>query len=171
MQLQHTNSQYHLPELGKTLASQANRAGVAERLPAPAGQPSSEVDRARLGDYDQSRNARALPSVHTAKPQQAQTLAGCPLSPRLAKAGAIPLAHSMGRAWRKTMGRAKPGRLDPSMSACQLLHVTACDGRRSPNMAQRLAERRECALSLTGRARDAPAPPAWAGLSPAAWHA
>ena len=41
--IQHTNSQDNLPETGKKLAYQANRAGVAERFPDPAGQKSLEV--------------------------------------------------------------------------------------------------------------------------------
>jgi hypothetical protein len=34
----HTNRQDHLPEIGQKIADQANRAGVAERCPDPAGQ-------------------------------------------------------------------------------------------------------------------------------------
>ena len=49
--IQHTHSQYTLPELGKKLAYKANRTGVAERFPAPAVQHSLEVDLALIG-YD-----------------------------------------------------------------------------------------------------------------------
>jgi hypothetical protein len=42
--IQNTNSQYNLPEIGKKLAYQANRAGVAERFLEPAVQKSIEVD-------------------------------------------------------------------------------------------------------------------------------
>jgi hypothetical protein len=48
--LQHTNSQYHLPEIGKKLAYKANRDGVAERFPDSAVQKRMEVDLALLGD-------------------------------------------------------------------------------------------------------------------------
>jgi hypothetical protein len=49
--VQHTNRQYNLPEIGKTLADKANRTGVAERFPNPAVQTSMEVDLALIG-YD-----------------------------------------------------------------------------------------------------------------------
>src|SRR5262247_553152 len=42
-----TNSQYNLPEIGKKIASKANRDGVAERFADPAVQKSLEVDLAR----------------------------------------------------------------------------------------------------------------------------
>src|SRR5262250_2184414 len=38
--VQNTNSQYNLPEIGKKIASKANRTGVAERFPEPAVQKS-----------------------------------------------------------------------------------------------------------------------------------
>ena len=49
--IQHTNSPDNRPEMGKKLAYQANRDGVAERFPAPAVQQSMAVDLARLGYY------------------------------------------------------------------------------------------------------------------------
>jgi transposase len=49
--IHNTKSQYHLPEMGKKMASKANRAGVAERLPEPAVPKSMEVDLALI-DYD-----------------------------------------------------------------------------------------------------------------------
>ena len=42
--VQHTNSQYNLPEIGKKIAYKANRAGVAERFSDPAVQTSIETD-------------------------------------------------------------------------------------------------------------------------------
>jgi hypothetical protein len=54
--IQHTNSQYNLPEIGKKLAYKANRAGVAERFPDPAVQKSIEVDLGLIGYYDQVLN-------------------------------------------------------------------------------------------------------------------
>jgi transposase len=50
--LQHTNSQYNLPEIGQKIAYKANRVGVAERFPEPAIQKSIEVDLALIGHYD-----------------------------------------------------------------------------------------------------------------------
>jgi transposase len=71
--VQTTNSQYNLPALGKQLAYQANRDGVAERCPAPAVQQSVAVDLARI-DYDAPLlNAGEWTSVQTAKQHEAQT--------------------------------------------------------------------------------------------------
>jgi hypothetical protein len=50
--IQNRNSQYHLPEIGRKLAYKANRTGVAERFPDPAGQKSMEVDLALIDSYD-----------------------------------------------------------------------------------------------------------------------
>jgi transposase len=49
---QHTNSQYNLPEIGKKIAYNANRDGVAERFPDPAVHKSIEVDLALIGHDD-----------------------------------------------------------------------------------------------------------------------
>jgi hypothetical protein len=51
--IQHTNSQYTLPEIGKKIASKANRDGVAARFPDPAVPKSVEVDLALIAFYDQ----------------------------------------------------------------------------------------------------------------------
>jgi transposase len=50
--LQHTNSQYHRPAMGKKMAYKANRDGGAERFPDPAVHKSLEVDLALLGHDD-----------------------------------------------------------------------------------------------------------------------
>ena len=52
-QVQNTNSQYTLPEIGTNIAYTANRAGVAERFEAPAVHKTLEVDLALLPSYDQ----------------------------------------------------------------------------------------------------------------------
>jgi len=46
--VQHTNSQYHLPEIGKKIAYKANRDGVAERFDDAAVQKTIEVDLALI---------------------------------------------------------------------------------------------------------------------------
>lgn len=51
--IQNTNSQYNLPEIGKTIAYKANREGVAERFPDPAVHKSVEIDLALIDCYDQ----------------------------------------------------------------------------------------------------------------------
>jgi Transposase IS116/IS110/IS902 family len=72
--LQHTNSQYTLPEIGKKWAYKANRDGGAERCPDPAVQPSMEVDLALLGYYDPLLSDLALHIVKAAKQHDAHTL-------------------------------------------------------------------------------------------------
>jgi transposase len=70
--VQHTNSQYNLPEIGKQLADKANRAGVAERFPDPAVQQRIEVDLAWLNSYDRLLTELELSLVNTAKAHHAQ---------------------------------------------------------------------------------------------------
>jgi transposase len=72
--IQNTNSQYNLPEIGKTLAYKANRDGVAERFPDPAVQKSMAVDLALLGSYDPRLNDLEWHMVNAAKQHDANTL-------------------------------------------------------------------------------------------------
>ena len=72
--IQHTNSQYNLPEIGKTLAYKANRDGVAERFPDPAVQKSMAVDLALLGYYDPLLSDLELHIVKAAKQHDPNTL-------------------------------------------------------------------------------------------------
>jgi hypothetical protein len=51
--IHNTNSQYHLPEIGKRLAAKANREGVAEHFPDPSVRKTIEVDIALIDHYDQ----------------------------------------------------------------------------------------------------------------------
>jgi len=96
--LQHTNRQDNLPEMGKKIASKANRAGVAERCPEPAVQKSVAVDLALMEFYAQRLRDVALPMVQTAKQHDAQTFFS----------GRIRWGSSPSRAWRTNMARAKP---------------------------------------------------------------
>jgi transposase len=73
-QIQTTNSQYNVPEIGKQLADKANRDGVAERFPDPAVQQSLAVDLALLGAYDPRLSALALHSGTAAQPHDPHTL-------------------------------------------------------------------------------------------------
>jgi transposase len=68
-----TNRQYNLPEISKTLAYKANRAGVAERFPEPAVQKSLEVDLALIDIDDRLLTDLELDLVQTAKMHDAQT--------------------------------------------------------------------------------------------------
>jgi len=83
--VQHTNSQYHLPELGKPLASKAPRDGVAARFPAPAVQQRGAVDLALLDYDDRLRSDVAVPIVPPAKPHDAQPLSRLQSVPGMGK--------------------------------------------------------------------------------------
>src|SRR5512145_1355219 len=72
--IQNTNSQYNLPEIGKKLASKANRDGVAERFPDPAVQKSVEVALALMDSYDRLLSNLELTIRQTAKQHAAQSL-------------------------------------------------------------------------------------------------
>ncbi len=79
--VQHTNSQYNLPSMGKNIAYKANRDGIAERFPDPAVQKSIEVDLALIGHDDHLLNDVELSIVHTAKQPDPQTLSRLPSVP------------------------------------------------------------------------------------------
>jgi transposase len=65
--VQHTNSQYNLPEIGKKIAYKANRSGVAERFPDPVVQTSIETDLSLIGFYDTLLNQLELFITQQAK--------------------------------------------------------------------------------------------------------
>ena len=69
-----TNSQYHLPAIGKKIASKANREGVAERCADPAVPKSIEVDLALSTSYDELLRDVERTSVTTATYHDANTL-------------------------------------------------------------------------------------------------
>src|SRR5207249_4837855 len=72
--IQNTHRQYHRPEMGKTSASKANRAGGAERCPEPAVQNRVAVALA-LMEHDAPRLRNVARSIlHTAKPHNANPL-------------------------------------------------------------------------------------------------
>jgi transposase len=72
--VQHTNSQYNLPEIGKKIAYKANREGVAGRFPDPAVQQSVAVDRALIDYDDRLLSDLELTILQTAKQHNAQAL-------------------------------------------------------------------------------------------------
>jgi transposase len=72
--IQNTNSQYDLPEIGKKIASKANRAGVAERFAEPAVQKSIEVDLALIRHYDSLLRDLELAVLTAAEEHHTHTL-------------------------------------------------------------------------------------------------
>jgi transposase len=92
--IQNTNSQYNLPEIGKQLAYQANRAGVAERFLEPAVQKSVEVDLALSDTYDRLLTTLELDLVQTAKTHDAQTFYRWRAIPGIGKILALVLLYA-----------------------------------------------------------------------------
>jgi transposase len=72
--VQHTNRQYNWPAIGKTIASKANRDGVAERCADPAVHKSIEVDLALITYDDELLRDVELTLVNTATHHDANTL-------------------------------------------------------------------------------------------------
>ena len=71
--IQHTTSQYNLPEIGKQLAYKANREGVATRFPDPTVQKSIDLDLTLIDAYARLLTDLELDRVRTAKEHDAQT--------------------------------------------------------------------------------------------------
>jgi transposase len=93
--IQHTNSQYNLPEIGKKLAYKANRDGVADRFPDPAVQKSMEVDLALINHYDRLLTDLELYIVKTAKEDDAQTFYRLRSVPGIGKILALVLLYEI----------------------------------------------------------------------------
>jgi transposase len=93
--VQQTHSQYNLPEIGKKLAYQANRAGVAERFLDPAVQKSIEVDLALIDTYDRLLTTLELDLVQTAKTHDAQTFYRLRSIPGIGKILALVLLYEI----------------------------------------------------------------------------
>jgi transposase len=93
--VQNTNSQYNLPEIGKKIAYQANRAGVAERFEDAAVQKTIEVDLALITYYDQMLNDLELFILKTAKQHDAQTLYLLPTVPGIGKILSLVLLYDI----------------------------------------------------------------------------
>lgn len=72
--VQNTNSQYNLPEIGKKIAYNANRDGVAERFDDAAVHKTIEVDLALITYYDELLKDLELYILKAAKHHDAQTL-------------------------------------------------------------------------------------------------
>jgi transposase len=72
--LQHTNRPYNRPEIGQKIADKANRDGMAERFPDPAGQKSIVVALALIGRYDQLLRHMEVSTLNTAKQHHTNTL-------------------------------------------------------------------------------------------------
>ena len=94
-QVQQTNRQDNLPEIGKKIASKANRDDVAERVPDPAVQQSSEVDLALMGHDDALLRDLEWAMVTTAKQHDANTLYWLQTVPGIGKILRLVLVYEM----------------------------------------------------------------------------
>src|SRR5215510_1360942 len=72
--IQQTTSPYNLPDIGKKIAYEANRDGVAERFADPAVQKSIAVDLALIDHSDHLLRDVELCVLTTAKQHDAHTL-------------------------------------------------------------------------------------------------
>jgi transposase len=93
--IQHTNSQYNLPELGQKLADKGNRDGVAERFLDPAVQKSVEVDLALIDHDDRLLSDVELTVVQTAKQHTAHALYRLQSVPGIGKIVRLVLLYEM----------------------------------------------------------------------------
>lgn len=72
--VQHPNSQYHLPEIGKNIAYKANREGAAARFDDAAVPKNLEVDWALITSNDERLRDLELSIIQPAKTHEAHTL-------------------------------------------------------------------------------------------------
>jgi len=93
------------PDIGPQLAYQANRVGVAERLPEPAGQQSSEVDLALRDAADQRLRALEGAMVTTAKPPEANPRYGLQTVPGIGKLLRLVLVYELPDSTRVPRGQ------------------------------------------------------------------
>jgi transposase len=93
--VQHTNSQYHLPEIGKKIAYQANREGVAERFADSAVQKNIEVDLALITYDDELLGDLELSIVTMAKRHDAHTLSLLQTVPGIGKILSLVLLYEI----------------------------------------------------------------------------
>jgi transposase len=73
--MHNTNSQYHLPEIGKRLANKANREDVADHFPDPSVRKTIEVDISLIDHYDKLLGEVELYITRSAKAHDVQTFA------------------------------------------------------------------------------------------------
>jgi transposase len=92
---QNTNSQYHLPEIGKKRAYKANREGVEEHFPDPRVRQPLEVAGSLIAPYDQWLGEVELSITRTAKGHDAQTFSRVPSVPGIGKILALVLRYEI----------------------------------------------------------------------------
>jgi transposase len=104
--VQHTNSQYNLPEIGKKLAYKGNQEGVAERFADPAVHKRIAVDLALIDSYDRLLSELELAMVKTAKQHDANTFYRLQSVPGIGKILALVLRYEIHDLQRFPRGQA-----------------------------------------------------------------
>src|SRR5262245_12207061 len=100
-----TNSQSNLPAIGKTIAYQTNREGVAERFADPAVHKSIEVALALITYYDELLRDVERTIVKTAKHHDAHTLYLLQTVPGLGKSLSLVLLYAIPQSARFPRGQ------------------------------------------------------------------
>jgi transposase len=109
-----TNSPYHLPEMGKKIASKAHRAGVAARFADPAVQQSRAVDLGLIDDDARLLTDLELHIVKSAKQHDVHTCYRLRAIPGVGKSLALVLLYAMHDIRRCPRGQ-------DCVSACRLV--------------------------------------------------
>lgn len=112
--VQPPKSHSNVPALGKNIAAQANREGVAARCPDPVAPNSRAVDLALLAYADRLLTALALTLVHTAKAPQAQVVSRLRSIPGVGPLRALVLLDAIHDIQRLPRGQA-------AVSSCRLV--------------------------------------------------
>jgi transposase len=93
--IHNTTSQYNLSEIGKQLASKANREGVEEHFPDPSVRKTLAVDVSLIDHYDQLLGEVELYITRTAKAHEVQTCARLQSVPGIDKILALVLLYEL----------------------------------------------------------------------------
>ena len=93
--IQHTNSQYNLPEIGKKLAYRANREGVQEHCPDPSLRKTIAVEVSLIAHYAKWLGEVELSITRTAKAHDVPTFSRLPSVPGIGQILALVLLYEL----------------------------------------------------------------------------
>jgi transposase len=119
--IQNTNSQYHLPEIGKQLASKANRAGIAEHFPDPSVRKTIEVEVSLIDHYDTLLGEVELYLTRSAKAHEVQTFSRLQSVPGIGQILALVILYEI-------QDIARFPRVQDCVSSCRLVKGAKASG-------------------------------------------
>ncbi len=93
--IQHTTSQYNLPEIGKKLAYKANREGVEAHFPDPSVRKTIAVEVSLIDHYDKVLGEVELDITRTAKAHDMQTFSRLQSVPGIGKILALVILYEI----------------------------------------------------------------------------